>query len=168
MRRIALLATSAVFFLTLHAQKTPKEKLPSAWKTGGMFTLLAGQTGMRNWAPTGSEKLVLTASGSMNLWATKKWGKNTWSNTADLNYGLVYTHSTDTRKIDDKIDIYSIYGFGIKPLVSIGVLASLRTQFTNGYDYTESPRKRISGFFAPAYIAAGPGVQLKTKNDAFG
>ena len=52
-------------------------------------------------------------------------------------------------------------------MTSIGAVVSLRTQLTNGYDERESPRKRVSGFFAPAYLNFSPGIQLQTKNRAF-
>ena len=167
MRRIVLLAFAFAFVFAATAQETKKAKLATAWKTGGMFSLMGGQTGTRNWAPTGTEKFSFSGVASLNLWATKKWGKNSWDNTADFSYGMLYTLSQKSTKVDDKIDIYSKYGYQLKGVSSVGMVGSLRTQFTNGYDNTQSPRKRISGFFAPAYITVSPGIQLHTKNNVF-
>jgi len=134
-----------------------------------MLSIIVGQTGTRNWAPTGSEKFSLTAAGALNLWATKKWGSNSWETTADLTYGFIKTHSQETRKIDDKIDIYSNYRHATKKgVLSFSFVGDLRTQFTNGYDYTESIKKRISGFFAPAYLTFSPGIHIGTKKGDFG
>lgn len=173
MRRFVLLAIAFVAVFSASAQKikikVKREKPAYAWKTGGMLSLIVGQTGTRNWAPTGSEKFSLTAAGAFNLWATKKWGNQSWTTTADLAYAFIKNHSQETRKIDDKIDLYSNYLFmGKKNIVGFSMLGTLRTQFTNGYDYTDTPKKRISGFFAPAYLALSPGVHLGTKKGDFG
>lgn len=180
MRRFVLLAIAFVAVFSADAQqkvkvkvkvkKEMKEKPADAWKTGGMISAIVGQTGTRNWAPTGSEKFSLTVAASLNLWASKKWGNQSWTTTADMTYGLIKTHSQETRKIDDKIDIYSnyIYGFKKHAFSGFSVLGTLRTQFTNGYDYTETPKKRISGFFAPAYLAFSPGFHIGTKKGDFG
>ncbi|HEU4470277.1 MAG TPA: DUF3078 domain-containing protein [Flavisolibacter sp.] len=168
MRRFVFLSFAFVTALSSTAQDTNKEKPATAWKTGGMFTLMGGQSGTRNWAPTGSEKLTFTGSASLNLFATKKWGKNTWDNTADLSYATVYARSIKTRKLDDKIDLYSKFSHSFANNLAWGLVGSLRTQFSNGYDFTETPKKRISGFFAPAYIVFSPGLQYATNNNTFG
>jgi hypothetical protein len=38
-----------------------------------------------------------------------------------------------------------------------------RTQFHDGYDYTETPKKRISGLMAPGYLTLGPGFDIRAK-----
>ena len=166
MRRCLLFCCAVVFVLSASSQ-SDNNKSETAWKPGGTFNLMIGQSGTRNWAPTGSEKLTLSANASMTLWANKKWGKNTFENTLDLAYGMIYTHTNKATKIEDKIDLYSKYGYKLKGITSIGVVTALRTQFTNGYDNTVSPKKRISGFFAPAYLTFSPGVQFQTKNPWF-
>lgn len=166
MRRLVLTALAFVYILSASAQTTKKEKPATAFKTGGMFSVMAGQMGSRNWAPVGSEKLGFSGQANLLLWANKKWGKNSWDNVADLSYGMLYTLSQKSRKLDDKIDLYTKYGHELKGVTSIGLVGSLRTQFTNGYDYTQTPKKRISGFFAPAYIVVSPGVQLHTKSNS--
>ena len=164
MRCFTLLTMVSLAVLTAAAQERKNQKVAAAWKTGGMVGLMAGQTGTRNWTPTGSEKFALTAAASLNVWASKKWGRNTWDNTVDLSYALIKTHSQETRKIDDKLDIYSKYGYRLTRFSAIGWVGALRSQFSNGYDYTETPKKRVSGFFAPAYLTISPGIQLKTKD----
>jgi hypothetical protein len=162
MRRSVLIAFSFFALFTASAQEVANTKSPAAWKTGGMLTIMAGQSGTRNWAPTGSEKFTLSVGANLTLWATKKSGKNSWDNTADLSYAFINTHSTGTRKIDDKIDLYFKYGHSVGKTTAIGIVTNLRSQFTNGYDYTETPKKRVSGFFAPAYLTFSPGFQFST------
>ncbi|MGZ8537084.1 MAG: DUF3078 domain-containing protein [Flavisolibacter sp.] len=166
MRRFTLLSFTFLILFIASAQdkKEKKEKPASAWKPGGMFSLMVGQSGTRNWAPTGTEKLTLSSIASLSVWANKKWGKNSFDNNLDLAYGLIYTRTHKATKIEDKIDFYSKYSHQVKGITSLGIVTALRTQFTNAYDETVSPKKRISGFFAPAYLTFSPGVQFQTKN----
>lgn len=165
MRRLSLLLLVSVTVFTASAQ-TQKEKSPTAFKTGGMITLMGAQSGTRNWAPAGEEKFSLTAYGNLQLWANKEWGKNRWTNNLELAYALINTTSNGVRKIDDKFDLYSKYSRNVANQFGWGIVANLRTQLVNGYDYSEGIRKRISGFFAPAYIALSPGFQYTSKNNA--
>jgi hypothetical protein len=166
MRRILLLIVVSMP-LFMMAQDTVKHKQPPLWKMGGTFQLMAGQAGARNWAPTGSEKFSFTGSAWLHLWTKCYRKKSTWENTADFTYGLIHFYKEETRKIDDKFDLYSKYGRSISKFSSLGMVGSLRTQFSNGYDLTESPRKRVSGFFAPAYLTLSPGIQFKTRDSSF-
>ena len=165
MRRFSFLLLTCVVALAASAQTT-KQKSATAFKTGGMITLMGGQSGTRNWAPAGEEKFSLTAYGNLQLWANKDWGKNKWTNNLELAYALINTTSNGVRKIDDKFDLYSKYSRTSGSRFGWGVVGNLRTQLVNGYDYSESVRKRISGFFAPAYIIFSPGVQYTSKNNS--
>src|SRR6476661_6549596 len=166
MRRFVLSILSFFLLYAAFSQQN-KERPATAWKTGGQLALMGGQAGMRNWAPTGSKKFALSGSASLNLWAKKAWNRNTWDNTLDLSYGLLRTHELGTKKFDDKFDFFSKYSYSLKPVLGVGVITSLRTQLTNGYDETTAPRKRVSGFFAPAYLNFSPGIQLHSENNAF-
>lgn len=160
MRRLSLLSFAILSVVVATAQNTKKEPSPTAFKVGGIFSLMGGQSGSRNWSQ-GAEKFSLAGIGSLTLFANKTWGVNKFENTLDLSYGLVNSGSQEVRKIDDKFDLYSRYGHTLKGKLGVGVVGNLRTQFSNGYDYTEEPKKRISGFFAPGYITFSPGIQWK-------
>ena len=167
MRRLSFVLLTSVLALAATAQTATKIKSPSRFKTGGMITLMGGQSGTRNWAPAGEEKFSLTAYGNLQLWANKEWGKNKWTNNLELAYALINTTSNGVRKIEDKFDFYSKYSHALNnSRWALGTVATLRTQLVNGYDYSETVRKRISGFFAPAYISFSPGVQFNSSNDA--
>ena len=164
MRKLSLVFVAFVTVLSAAAQST---KSPSRFKTGGIITGIVGQSGTRNWAPAGEEKFSLTASANLQLWANKEWGKNKWTNNLEVAYALINTSSAGVRKIDDKFDFYSKYSHALGTgRWAVGALGTLRTQLVNGYDYSEAPRKRISGFFAPAYIAFTPGIQYSTANNS--
>lgn len=167
MRKLSF-AFIAFGLVTAASAQSVKTSSPSAFKTGGMITLMGGQSGTRNWAPAGEEKFSLTAYGNLQLWANKEWGKNKWMNNLELAYALINTTSNGVRKIDDKFDLYSKYSHALKNnKFGLGVVGNLRTQLVNGYDYSETARKRISGFFAPAYIVVSPGVQFSTADNSF-
>lgn len=165
MRRLSFVFLATAFVLSASAQT---QKSPNAFKTGGMITVMGGQSGTRNWTPAGEEKFSLTAAANLQLWANKDWGKNRWTNNLELAYALINTTSNGVRKIDDKFDLYSKYShfLGTTNTWALGMVGNLRTQLVNGYDYSENVRRRISGFFAPAYISFSPGIQFNTKNNA--
>jgi len=158
-----LIFTLLVFTLTfsLKAQDTTVIK-KSPWKTGGMLAFNIGQGGSRNWA-AGSERFSLQGAVQFNFHADKTWRKNIWENNVDLGYGLVNTNKLGFRKTDDKIDLTSLFRHSVskKNKLGIGVWANLRTQFHHGYDYSETPKRRISGLMAPGYLTAGPGFDIR-------
>jgi len=169
MRRLLTIVLASATVISASAQK--KDKPATAWKTGGMFSVTGAQSGNRNWAPAGSEKYSLTAAINLDLWASKTWNKNTWTNNLDLAYALINTSSHGIRKVNDKFDFFSKYSYALKGPLSFGSVVGLRTQITNAYDYddpTVGGRKRVSGFFAPAYLNFSPiGIQYKSANNTF-
>jgi hypothetical protein len=159
MRRFIFALIAFSLTLSVFAQNN-KSKTPGNWKSGGMIGLHGFQGGSRNWA-AGSEKFSLAAAGSINLWANRSVGKHGWANGLEAIYALTNLHDVGVRKLDDRIQFTSKYTYDITKKFSVGVLFDARTQMTNGYDYTEEKRRRVSGFFAPAYITFAPGVELK-------
>src|SRR5512138_1242089 len=159
MRRFIFTLIAFSLTLSVFAQKN-KTKTPSNWKAGGMIGFHGFQGGSRNWA-AGSEKFSLAAAGSLNLWADRSVGKHTWANGLEAVYALTNLHDVGVRKLDDRIQFTTRYTYDITKKFSVGAMFDARTQMTNGYDYTEAKRRRVSGFFAPAYITFAPGIQLK-------
>jgi hypothetical protein len=49
---------------------------------------------------------------------------------------------------------------------SYSFFLNFKTQFTDGFDYSKTPKAKISGFFAPGYLSFGPGMLWK-KSDNF-
>lgn len=169
MRKLSFLLFASAFAWAAAAQTSNPPKPATAFKLGGMLTFMGGQSGTRNWAPAGEEKFSLTGYANVMLWANKEWRRNKWTNNLEVAYAFINTTSGGVRKLDDKFDFYSKYSHLLKEggRVGLGVVGALRTQLVNGYDYSEAPRKRISGFFAPAYISFSPGVQFTSANSAF-
>ncbi|HMO31659.1 MAG TPA: DUF3078 domain-containing protein [Lacibacter sp.] len=132
------------------------------WTKGGVFTLNLSQGASRNWA-AGAERASFSINTIVNGFAYYKKGKSSWDNTLNTQYGIVSATSIGTRKNDDRIDLLSRYGYRLgNPRWHLSALGSLRTQFTNGFDYSTTPSKtKNSAFFAPAYLLLSPGILYK-------
>ena len=126
------------------------------WKKGIKVNLGLAQGNTSNWA-AGAEKSSFTINSYVNLFANLKRGDNEWTNNLDLYYALINTTSQGTRKNDDRIDYFTKYSHKIKPKMGFGVVGNFRTQFSDGFDYEKTPKEKISGFFAPAYLTIAPG-----------
>lgn len=138
------------------------EKQKEGWTKGGVFNLNLSQGASRNWA-AGAEKSSFSVNAIINSYAYYKKGRNSWDNTLNAQYGIVSATSIGTRKNDDRLDLLSRYGYQLKnPRWYISALANMRTQFTDGFDYSTTPSKtKNSSFFAPAYILVSPGIMYK-------
>lgn len=170
MRR--LIFTLFAFTLTITVFGQEKKKTDKAWQQGGLISVIGGQGGSRNWA-AGSERFSFSFAAYLNLYANRTWGgkdkkNNLWQNSANIGYAMVNTSTSGVRKQDDKLDIYTKYGFkfsGVKQERKsewrAGFVANLRTQLTESFDYEQEGPKVIGRFFAPAYLTFAPGVNLK-------
>ncbi len=179
MRKIVLLCmASAVFACTMAQDPTLKEiqgtsekkvkfdSISTKWVTGGVFSLNLGQGGSRNWA-AGAEKFSFSIASYLSVFANKKFGKYSWRNTIDLGFAMVNASSTGVRKTDDKIDLFTKFTRDLSTTTSAGLVGSLRSQFTPGYDYDylgKGLQRRTSDFFAPAYAVIAPGIDWHPKS----
>lgn len=132
------------------------------WKFGGTLALNLTQQNNSNWIGV-SEKFALNVGASADLYFNGAWARNTWDNTFKASYGYQNNESDGLKKNADFFDIYSKYGRSLneKKTLSLAAIFNLRSQFTDGYDYDLDPRRRISGFFAPANIMLTPGLDWK-------
>lgn len=150
--------------LKKEASKTvPKgSEQKEGWTKGGVFNLNLSQGASRNWA-SGAEKASFSINAIVNSFLFYKKGRSSWDNTLNAQYGIVSATSIGTRKNDDRLDVLSRYGYQMKnPKWYFSALANLRTQFTDGFDYSTTPNKtKNSSFFAPAYVLLSPGILYK-------
>jgi len=156
-----LIFTLSIVSLTLSSTAQEDATKNKAWKTGGTFAFYGGQGGSRNWA-SGSDRFSLSIAAYLNLYANKTYGRNLWENSLVAGYALINSSSLGIRKQDDKLDLFSKYGYQLHNAKwRVGFAANLRTQFYQGFDYSyESPRA-TSRFFAPAYLTLAPGFNYK-------
>ena len=141
----------------------------NGWVKGANFNLSLTQVSNSNWIAAGGDKFSISTAASLNAFASRKWGKKSWDNILDLNYGLVKTTTLGTRKINDRLDFTSKFGYQPNNWknVRLSVLGQLRSQLTSGYEYNyfgTTTKRRNSGFFAPAYIVIAPGIEWTPNN----
>ncbi|QEC68184.1 DUF3078 domain-containing protein [Panacibacter ginsenosidivorans] len=141
--------------------KDPNDTIPKQWKTGGTFSLNIAQGSLSNWA-AGGDEFSLSANTFINAHAFYKKDKNSWDNNVDFYLGYVKTTSLGTRKVDDRIDILSKYGYALNSKLNLSLLGNVRTQFFKGYSYPDATTKiYTSNLFAPAYVLLSPGLDYK-------
>lgn len=152
-----LLASASIF-----AQKKELDTL-SNWKKKGVFTLLFNQSSFSNWIAGGENTISGTVS--INYDFNYKKGDWTWDNKLITKYGINRIDG-DTKKTDDMFEFNSVAGLKANGYWSYSFFLNLRSQFTVGYDYEQTPRVETSNFFAPGYFTFGPGMIYK-KSDNF-
>ena len=158
MKKIIVAALALVSF-TGFAQ----EETTSNWKKGGIFTALFNQSAFNNdWQGGGIDNIALNAS--INYDVNYKKDDIVWDTKFILEYGATKTEETDEfLKTNDRLEVNSLWGKQATETWYYSAFANLRTQFDAGLDANGI---RISEFFSPAYISAGPGMLWK-KSDNF-
>ncbi|MFM2207120.1 MAG: hypothetical protein RL213_1095 [Bacteroidota bacterium] len=131
-------------------------KSDTAWRAGGFVNINFSQVSLSNWAPGGESSF--SVNGNFNGFANYDKGRVRWDNLLILSYAIQETGSDGLRKTDDQIDLTSKFGYRFKqhPKWYYSALLNFKSQFSNGYDYPETPV--ISRFLAPAYITSSLGI----------
>jgi hypothetical protein len=142
-------------------KKDPNDTTKKSWKTGGMYSLNVSQGSLSNWA-AGGEKFSIAVNSLLSVYAFYKKDKHSWDNTFDFNLGYVKTTSLGSRKNDDRFDLLSKYGYALSPKLNAATLLNLRSQFFQGYTYSDDNTKTYSSnFMAPGYIVLSLGLDYK-------
>lgn len=141
-----------------------KEEVTSNWTKKGVFTVLFNQSSFSNWIAGGENSVSGTIS--INYDFNYKNGDWTWDNKLITKYGLSDVSGTGSRKTDDLFEFNSLAGLKASNNWSYSFFVNIRSQFTDGFDYSTTPKTRTSSFFAPGYLTFGPGMVYK-KSDNF-
>lgn len=137
----------------------------NGWKKTGTFILNLNQGALSNWV-AGGEQNVFGVNGILNYIIHYKNGKNIWDNFIDLALGFQNASSFSRfRKIDDRIDLTSKYGYQLAQKWYAGILFNFNSQALPGYDYSTTPETKISSFLAPGKILLSPGFDFKPANN---
>jgi hypothetical protein len=137
------------------------------WKKGGVFNLNLAQGSLSNWA-AGGDNFSMTLNAYFNYFVYYKKDRHSWDNNLDINLGYVQTTSAGSRKNDDRFDIISKYGYKMDPKGKwfLSGLFNFRTQFFDGYTYSNNIGSFASTLLSPAYIILSAGFDYKP-NDKF-
>lgn len=131
----------------------------TVWRLGGMMTLNVTQVSLTNWAAGGQNSFAGTAM--VSSFANYKHGKNSWENTASLEYGMLEQgRNVHIVKSNDKIDLSSKYGREAAKKIYYTSLFNFRSQFAPGYNYPNDSVV-ISRFLAPGYATLALGLDYK-------
>ena len=174
MKKIILLIFIMSSFVISHAQdgavkeikdirSKPVVSLDSnGWKKSGTFIFNLSQGALSNWV-AGGENNTLGVNSLLNYSIDLRQGKNIWDNYFDLALGFQNATSfSKYRKIDDRIDITSKYGYQVAKRWYASLLFNFNSQFLDGYDYSTEPVTKISSFLTPGKIILSPGMNYKT------
>ncbi|HEY5773018.1 MAG TPA: DUF3078 domain-containing protein, partial [Chitinophagaceae bacterium] len=147
----------------LIASTRPIQSLDSnGWKLSGTFILNMNQGALSNWA-SGGEENVLGVNSIFNYAVHFRHNKHTWDNYADIALGFQNATSFGKfRKIDDRIDVTSKYGYLVNRNWYLGLLTNFNSQALAGYDYSVKSEQKASGFLTPGKIILSPGLDYKT------
>ncbi len=141
------------------AADTSKKK---PWKIGGAITFNLTQQNSAYWIGV-QESFALNVGLATDIYANRSWKRGTWDNTFKASYAYQNNQTQGLRKTADFFDLYSKYGrwLNSRNTLQASLIFNLRSQFSDGYDYNKTPRRRVSDFFAPANILLTPGLDWR-------
>ncbi|GHB25792.1 DUF3078 domain-containing protein [Mongoliitalea lutea] len=167
MRKVLSLILFIIIFNGLQAQDGASTDLPqdtTYWDSEFSIGFNFNQASFSgNWKAGGVNSIAFgsIATGKAN-YAKDKFS---WDNQLELIYGVVKNEGQEFRKSNDRIFLDSKIGYKIND--KWGYFSSLNfiTQFTDGFDFSGPENRLISGFFAPAFLTTGFGLEYKPNSD---
>ncbi|RXR21032.1 DUF3078 domain-containing protein [Flavobacterium amnicola] len=172
-----LIIVSSLLFVTAFsfAQKTEKEliNITSAteakakdttnmgWKRAGNFVFLFNQSAFNNdWRAGGTSNMA--GNIGLNYDFNYKTPEMIWDNKFIIAYGLNKLKGADVQKTDDRLELTSLLGKKASGYWFYSAFVNFKTQMDSGNDATGA---KISHFFSPAYLQAGPGMLWKKSDN---
>ncbi len=159
MKKIMILI---VLFALSNLQAQDQKEPVKNWNNSGNISIMFNQASFDNWIKGGENSLAL--NGLINYNFNYKKNKSVWDTKLILAYGLSRIDD-QTKKTDDRFEINSTYGKQASKLWYYSFFGNLKTQMTDGYDYSVSPKITTSKLFAPAYLSFGPGMLWKKSDN---
>ncbi len=154
------IVTDTIFGTT--AEETSSEKRDYYHKFEGDIRVTLNQLAITHWAAGGESN----GSGKVSSNMSYKYNRKVFN--YELNgifaYGMSsYPKNKRYEKSEDRCEISMTMSNNNSNNLSFTSIASLKTQFTDGYAYPNDS-VAISGFFAPAYINLSAGYNYKFKD----
>lgn len=129
------------------------------WRFGGLLSVNLNQGSLTNWA-AGGDNFSLAFGSLASVYLNYANGKNRWDNDVDMAFGYINTSSLGMRKSDDKIDLYSKYGYQFAKSWFYSAMLNFKSQFANGYLYPDDSTV-VSHFLAPGYLIGSLGFDFQ-------
>lgn len=132
------------------------------WKKGGLLSMNLAQGSLSNWA-AGGDNFSLTVNAYFNYFFFYRKDRHTWDNNLDVNLGYVQSTSLGGRKNDDRYDYLSKYGYKMDTTGRwyLSTLFNFRSQFFDGYTFSNNVGDLASSFLSPAYVILSVGFDYK-------
>lgn len=143
-----------LFSSFLFAQE--KDSTLYKWRPSLVTGLNISQIAFSNWTQGGENSITWTLTGDFGLkYKTEEWR---FQNQLKAAYGRTKQGGKDFITNDNELYLetvlsYRIFGWAVNPYFS----NTVRTQVTEGFDYSTTPETKISDFFDPGYITQSLG-----------
>ncbi len=128
------------------------------WTFKSLNMLDIAQNTFKNWSAGGESSIAGKATVEYEIDYSK--GKFTFTQGANMAYGLVGYTDNRVEKTNDKLNLSLSFSHKTSEKWSLTNLTTLKTQFSNGYKYPDDSTL-ISTFFAPAYLNIALGFNYK-------
>lgn len=153
--------TLLTFFVLYALSGISQTANDTIWKKGLFVSANINQVSFSNWAAGGENSIAI--NGFLNSFSNYKKGNVIWDNNLDLSYGLNQIGDDVLKKNEDRIEYTSKLGYAVKNSKKwyYTGLVNIKTQFANGYDYTNEDAIVISRFAAPAFTVLSLGIDYK-------
>lgn len=147
---------------TSSAEAKAKDTTNMGWKKAGNIVFLFNQSAFNNdWRGGGVSNMA--GNIGLNYDFNYKTPELIWDNKFMVNYGLTKLKGADTQKSDDRLSFTSIIGKKAVGYWFYSGFLDFRTQMDSGFDPVTTTK--ISHFFSPAYLQAGPGMLWKKSDN---
>lgn len=148
---------------TSDAEKKAQDTTNMGWKKAGNFVFLFNQSAFNNeWLGGGTSSMA--GNLGLNYDFNYKTPDMIWDNKFMASYGLTKIKEQQTTKTDDRLTFTSLVGKKASGYWFYSFFLNFKTQMDSGFDAASGTK--ISHFFSPAYLQAGPGMLWK-KSDNF-
>ncbi len=148
--------------VTSAAETKAKDTTNMGWKRGGNFIFLFNQSAFNNdWLGGGTSNMA--GNVGLNYDFNYKTPDMIWDNKIMIAYGLTKLKGQESTKSDDRIEFTSLLGKKAKGYWFYSGFFNFRTQMDSGFDPASGTK--ISHFFSPAYLQAGPGMLWKKSDN---
>ena len=128
------------------------------WERKNRIGIDISEVAFVNWNAGGTNSI--TSLFNAEFERNYKKGNLVWANRMIARFGVNMQKDTDIRKTDDMLEMYSTIGYRKDTLSNWYSSAniSFKTQFADGYSYSNDDKKLLSTFMAPAYLFVGVGT----------
>lgn len=157
MRFGAILTLMILLASMLIAQEEEKKEEPEyGWKNDIVANLSFTQNQFDNWSQGGENSW----SWQLDLLAKfiNDQEKFNWANSGKFSYGKAKISDDDAKKAADEIKLESVYTYKLGSVINPYASVSAATQFTRGYEYTDTTRIEVSNFMDPGYFSESIGA----------